>query len=94
MKHQHRMHLRPVEADLEPDEVRSLLSTLCVQLGFCLAPDQIDRLASAPPGDSDQFAEAVLAAEGYVVMKSDPVVVALKELCVQAFLRHWERSGS
>ena len=49
---------------LSPEDVYSLLSKLCIDLGFCLAPDQIARLQHAPPEDPDRFADAVFLAEG------------------------------
>lgn len=49
--------------DLDSD-VRRLLTELCVKLGFCLPPDDIDRFEESPPGDVDSFTDAVFAAEG------------------------------
>ena len=43
---------------------RRLLDELCVDLGLCLAPAELEALAADPPGDAVAFTEAVLAAEG------------------------------
>ena len=56
---------------LTPEEVYSLLSKLCIDLGFCLPPDQIARLQNAPPKDPDRFADAVFLAEGLDPNTSD-----------------------
>jgi hypothetical protein len=45
-------------------KVRTLLDTLCVDLGFCLAPDAIARLCDDPPPTSDEFTDAVFRLEG------------------------------
>lgn len=45
-------------------EVRSLLSSLCVELGFCLAPAQIEEFTADPPGTVIEFTNAVFRAEG------------------------------
>jgi hypothetical protein len=87
-QHQDRVRFSHVKAQVGPEEVRNLLSELCVQLGFCLPPLEIERFASAPPEDSDEFTEAVLVAEGYGVAKSDPLFHQARELVAKAFLRH------
>jgi hypothetical protein len=43
---------------------RQLLNDLCVELGFCLPPEDVERLASAPPADVVTFTDAVFSAEG------------------------------
>ena len=78
----------PVKAHLNPDEVRGLLSELCIRSGFCLAPPHVERLAISPPDDSDEFAEAVLVTEGYGFATSDQLVGQARELVAQAFRRH------
>jgi hypothetical protein len=47
-----------------PPNVESLLDELCVDLGFCLPPDERLRLQDAPPRDVDAFTDAVFVAEG------------------------------
>jgi hypothetical protein len=57
--------LRP----LSESEVDRLLGELCVRLGFCLPPDDQERLRADPPSDADTFTDAVLLAE-----RMDPVL--------------------
>ena len=45
-------------------QVRALLQQLCVELGFCLPPLEIEKLASDPPSGVLDFTNAVLVAEG------------------------------
>lgn len=47
-----------------PREVEFLLEDLCVQLGFCLPPDDQLRLIDHPPSDVESFTNAVFLAEG------------------------------
>jgi hypothetical protein len=49
---------------LSENEVRTVLSKLCVKLGFCLPPVAQQQLASDPPPDVRGFVDAVFAAEG------------------------------
>jgi hypothetical protein len=49
---------------MPPKKIEALLYELCVDLGFCLPPDAQVRLTSNPPRDAQQFAEAVIRAEG------------------------------
>ena len=51
-------------AVLSRREAETLLSKLCVDLGFCLPPVEQDRLASDPPKDVRAFTDAVFTAEG------------------------------
>ncbi|MEU5611274.1 hypothetical protein AB0H03_21470 [Streptomyces sparsogenes] len=46
------------------DDVQRLLYELCVDLGFCLPPEEHRRLREAPPADADIFTDAVFEAEG------------------------------
>jgi hypothetical protein len=55
------------------DAVR-LLNDLCVQLGYCLLPDDQQRIIDDPPASVDAFADAVVTAEGF-----DPVVMATEQ---------------
>jgi hypothetical protein len=58
-----------MNAILSPEEVRVLLSRLCIRLGFCLPPLEAEQIAFLPPCDIDEFTRAVFIAEGM-----DPVV--------------------
>jgi hypothetical protein len=49
---------------LTESEVEWLLGDLCVQLGFCLPPDEEERLKTCPPPDVRSFTDAVFIAEG------------------------------
>lgn len=49
---------------LESTEVESLLSKLCIELGFCLAPEYENRLIKNPPSTIEEFADAVFRFEG------------------------------
>lgn len=48
----------------ERSDVALLLYELCVNLGFCLPPDERARLEGSPPAGIDAFTDAVLVAEG------------------------------
>ena len=41
-----------------------LLNDLCVDLGFCLPPDEYARLLASPPDSVQAFTNAVFMAEG------------------------------
>jgi hypothetical protein len=56
---------------LSEDEVDRLLNDLCVDLGFCLPPDDQSRLRVNPPGDADTFTDAVFMAEGLDPLLAD-----------------------
>lgn len=45
-------------------DVERLLVELCIDLGFCLPPDEIRRLCESPPKTVDSFTDAVFVAEG------------------------------
>jgi hypothetical protein len=66
--------------------VDRLLSELCVDLGFCLPPEDQERLRDSPPSTIDAFTDAVFIAEGM-----DPLVPPQLRKQVrardQAFLR-------
>jgi hypothetical protein len=49
--------------------VDRLLAELCVELGFCLPPEDRERLRDSPPSTIDDFTDAVFIAEGM-----DPLV--------------------
>jgi hypothetical protein len=87
MLHQRRVRFSHVKADLDSEEVRALLSELCVTLGFRLPQPEIERLVASHPNDSDEFTEAVLSADGYGIEKSE-ILQEARELVAKAFLRH------
>jgi hypothetical protein len=53
-----------IDPRLTSGHVDALLRTLCVDLGFCLPPDDHARLVSEPPSDIDVFTDEVFAVEG------------------------------
>ena len=78
--------MNDVKALLQPDEVRGLLSRLCIEFGFCLPSIEIEKLAASPPTDIDEFTKAALVAEGYGFTKSDPLCIKAREPVAQAFI--------
>ncbi len=46
------------------DEIEVLLSKLCTKLGFCLPPEEENRLINSPPMTVDEFTDDVFRAEG------------------------------
>lgn len=77
-----------------------LLSDLCVTLGYCLPPEDQERIIHDPPTSVDTFTDAVVKAEGL-----DPVLMAtqqrqqVRRIVEAAFgepvrpARHTRRSG-
>jgi hypothetical protein len=53
-----------VRAVLDSDQTQNLLLALCVKFGFCLPPNQQDRIISEPPLTVFDFTDAVFASEG------------------------------
>jgi hypothetical protein len=49
---------------MPPEKIEALLKELCVVLGICLPPDAVDRLKIDPPANADEFADALVRAEG------------------------------
>jgi hypothetical protein len=56
---------------MEAKETARLLEELCVKLGFCLPPNDSERLIESPPTTVDSFTDEVLRSEGM-----DPVTTA------------------
>jgi hypothetical protein len=52
-------------------EVQRLLDKLCVDLGFCLPPQEQVRLSANPPDDVCAFTDAVFLAEGLNPQSAD-----------------------
>jgi hypothetical protein len=53
-----------MSVQMSPAQIESLLYELCSVLGYCLPPNEHERLKSDPPGDVDAFTDAVIRAEG------------------------------
>ena len=49
---------------LAPEDVRVLLSRLCIDLGFCLRPADVDTLSENCPESVEAFVDAVFRLEG------------------------------
>ena len=49
---------------LSTSRTEALLNELCAQLGWCLAPDDFDRIVANPPTDPQAFAELVVELDG------------------------------
>ena len=80
------------DAMLDPDEVSALLSKLCIDLGFCLPPEDFARLCQTPPGTVEAFAEAVFAAEQYDPRQTDLRLYRRVRATIQgAFQAHLDR---
>ncbi|MET8894064.1 hypothetical protein [Streptomyces albogriseolus] len=77
------MTQRDVQAD-----VGELLYELCVDLGFCLPPDDMRRLREAPPTDADSFTDAVFEAEGMDPAEHDELRKQVRE-AVDRHMRGW-----
>jgi hypothetical protein len=88
MSERQRTRVKHVDVLRGTDEVRNVLSRLCIRYGFCLAADEIEKLAASPPTDIDKFTEAALVAADYGFTKSDPLCIEARELVAQAFLDH------
>lgn len=54
--------------------VGRLLDQLCIELGFCLHDDSRRVLLQDPPGDIDEFTDAVIRAEGLDPLITQPSI--------------------
>jgi hypothetical protein len=76
---------------LGPKETEELLGRLCVELGFCLPPEENQAIIDDPPATVSAFADAVVIAEG---LKPDWLDVHLyrriKTIVAEAFERSLE----
>ena len=88
-----RTRAKHITVRLAPDAVRAVLDRLCINYGPCLPPAEIERLTVSPPTDTDEFAEAALAAEGYGFTKGDPLCSQAREVVAQAFIEHQAKNS-
>lgn len=72
-------------------EVQQLLYELCVDLGFCLPPQEQQRLREAPPADADDFTDAVFEAEGMDPGRHEQLRRQVRER-VDRHMRRWGSS--
>lgn len=78
-----------METHIPPKEVESLLSKLCVELGFCLPLNDVTRLKAHPPRTVDTFVAAVYAAEELnLVMSPYELQKAVRQRVAEVFERH------
>ena len=49
---------------LTASEIETLLTKVCVELGFCLPPNAVLQLRNSLPADIDSFTDAIFTAEG------------------------------
>lgn len=60
-----------MDAKLTSKQGDALFYRLCVDLGFCLRRDHIERLLTDPPEDVYSFTNAIFAAEGLNPERAD-----------------------
>ncbi len=83
-----------VNSGLGAKETESLLSELCVNLGFCLQDEASEHFYRSPPADIEAFTRAVLVSEGMGQKTADRKLFAQVRATVEkAFQKHAERSG-
>lgn len=61
-----------MKPDISTRQIEFLLEELCVDLGFCLPPNVRAQLVRDPPTDVDEFADAVIRAEGLDLYQGIP----------------------
>ena len=68
--------------EIPENVIEGLLSTLCVDLGFCLPRNVSNRLIKFPPKTAERFTKAVVEAEGFniVTMEKHLYISVLKEV--------------
>jgi hypothetical protein len=80
-----------VNSPLTASEVHWLLHTLCVELGFCLAPAAQEQLKAHAPTDVEGFTDAVFVAEGFNPSSRDgPLYRKVSAVVAEAFRRSEE----
>jgi hypothetical protein len=77
---------------LTAKEAYDLLSDLCVGLGFCLSPDENERLIATPPAEPEAFAKAVFLAERLDPSSDEALYQQVLERVIKAFDRHKSES--
>jgi hypothetical protein len=92
-RHQ-RTRIKDVNVLLDPTEVRAILSRLCIKLGFCLPPAEIERIAASPPRNIDEFSRAVFVAEGLDPVTSDKQLFnQVREIVAKAFVDYQSKTS-
>ena len=76
---------------LETAEVESLLSKLCIELGFCLPPEHENRLIENPPAIIEEFTDAVFRLEGLNAQFAERHLYRqVRDKIAQAFEQHMQ----
>jgi hypothetical protein len=76
---------------LTPLEVQWLLDKLCVEAGFCLPPQEQEKLRANPPANPIAFTNAVFLAEG---LKPELAERRLYRGVHDAVVNFWRQRGS
>ena len=75
---------------LDVAELDTLFSKLCVGLGFCLPPENENRLRRNPPDNVDDFTNAVFLAEGLNPEFADRHLYrCVRDVISEAFQKHY-----
>ena len=73
--------------DLDSD-VQRILDDLCIELGFCLPPEEQRRLEASPPENVDSFTDAVFEAEGMGHMSDTNIRRQVRDV-VERHMSRW-----
>jgi hypothetical protein len=73
-------------------DVEQLLVELCIDLGFCLPPDEIRQLCQSPPKTVDSFTDAVFEAEGMGDMSDTDLRRQVRDV-VARHMSRWPGEG-
>lgn len=65
---------RPCKSPSRKSAAELALNDLCVQLGYCIPPEEQEAILANPPANAEAFVDAVLVAEG-----RNPVVLTRAE---------------
>jgi hypothetical protein len=65
---------------LSLQETRDLLTELCVRLGYCLTPTDLEVVEADPPTDPQSFTELVMKLEGVGATDADMVAPVLDQV--------------
>ena len=76
------------QRDNRESDVRRLLDDLCIKLGFCLPPEESQRLRESPPGEVDSFTDGVFEAEGMGDMRYTDLRRQVRGV-VDQYMRRW-----
>jgi hypothetical protein len=82
-----RLPVKNVQAVLDRDQARDLLVTLCEKLGYCLTPNEQERIVNEPPSTVYDFADAVLRSEGLDPATEKTLLNGVRTVVAAAFVR-------